>query len=430
VPAPTARAAPEATTGAVPDSTAEAAPESTAEAVAETTAEAGPETAAEEPETTAAPPETHATDPGPAARRGVPAAAFARHPSNPPQLRPVQPAAVPQRDQPGTGRPVAGWPAEPSWGTVLATTVRLWTGRRLANQRTRAVLVILLTTLVFVAAAIPLVLTRSSVSGSRNGAGQSGSRPSPGASALAAAAAARHQAAAWVAQQVNPAAVVACDPAMCGALEAAHVPPSRLLVLGPGQGDPLGSDVLVATVLLRNQFGPRLASVYAPAVLASFGSGTAQIEIRVVAPDGSAAYMSQLAADLAARKSAGAQILHNPQIQASPAARGQIAAGYVDPRLLGMLVTLSSQYPVDIVSFGGSPGSSVSAAAPLRSAEITGAAPSGGRPASVQALRTFLSAQRPPYRPSAVITVRLGSRTVLLVGYPAPTPLALLGSHG
>jgi hypothetical protein len=320
---------------------------------------------------------------------------------------------------------------EPGWGTVLATTVRLWTRRRLANPRWRAVLVIVLAAIVFAAAAVPLVLTRgSSVSGGRPGAGRSGSRSSPGGSALAAATAARHGAAVWVAQQVNTAAVVACDPAMCGALQAAHVPAGRLLVLRPGQGDPLGSDVLVATAALRSQFGSRLTSVYAPVALASFGSGAAQIQIRVIAPDGAAAYLSQLAADVAARKSSGAQILHNPQIHASPAARGQLAAGQVDPRLLGMLVTLSGQYPVDIVSFGGSPGSSVSAAAPLRSAEITGAAPSGGRPASVQALRAFLGAQRPPYRPSAVTTVRLGSRTVLRVEYGAPTPLALLGSHG
>jgi hypothetical protein len=412
----TAANAPEATSGA--QETTAAAPETTA---------AAPETTAAAPETTAdEPPVEQATDPGSAARRGVAAAALTPHPPSPPLPGTGQPWA----DRLWADEPAAPRPTEPSWGTVLATTLRLWTGRRLANPRTRAVLVILLATIVFVAAAVPLVLSRNSVSGSRNGPGQSGSRPSPGSGALAAAAAARHRAAAWVAQQVNPAAVVACDPEMCGALQAAHIPASRLLVVGPGQADPLGSDVLVATAVLRNQFGARLAGVYAPAVLASFGSGTAQIEIRVIAPDGSAAYMAQLAAEVAARRSAGAQILHNPQIQASPAARGQLAAGHVDPRLLGMLVTLSGQHPVDIVSFGGSPGSIVSAAAPLRSAEITGAAPSGGRPASVQLLRALLSAQRPPYRPSAATTVRFGSRTVLRVEYPAPTPLGLLGLPG
>jgi hypothetical protein len=348
----------------------------------------------------------------PAARRGVPAAAFARIPPSPAQR--------------GASRP-----PEPSWGRVLATTVRLWTGRRLANPGWRAGLVLVLAAIVFVAAAIPLVLSRGSVSAGQHRATQGRSRPSPGAGGLAAAAAARHHAAVWVAQQVSTGAIVSCDPAMCGALEAAHVPSGRLIVLGPGQSDPLGSEVLVATEALRNQFGPRLTSVYAPIVLASFGSGAAQIQIRVIAPDGSGVYLSQLAADVAARKSSGAQMLHNPQIHMSPAARGQIAAGYVDPRLLGMLVTLSGQYPVEILGFGGSPGSTVSVVAPLRSADITGASPDGGQqPASAQALRSFLSAQRPPYRPSAVTIVRLGSRTVLRVEYPAPTPLGLLGSHG
>ena len=393
----------------------------------------------------------------PEARRGVPAAAFVRIPPSPverstaepataepatagpeqAQPRAIPPGAVqrgaipPSTIQPGAAQHGASRPPEPSWGTVLATTVRLWTGRRLANPRWRAGLVLVLAAIVFVAAAIPLALSRGSVSGGQHRATQGRSRPSPGAGGLAAAAAARRHAAVWVARQVSTGAVVSCDPAMCGALEAAHVPAGRLIVLGPGQGDPLGSEVLVATAALRNQFGPRLTSVYAPVVLASFGSGAAQIQIRVIAPDGSGVYMSQLAADVAARKSSGAQMLHNPQLHMSPAARGQIAAGYVDPRLLGMLVTLSGQYPVEILGFGGSPGSNVSVVAPLRSADITGTSPDGGQqPASAQVLRSFLSAQRPPYRPSAVTIVRLGSRTVLRVEYPAPTPLGLLGSHG
>ena len=59
--------------------------------------------------------------------------------------------------------------------------------------------------------------------------------------------------------------------------------------LGPGAGDPLGSDVVLGTAAVRGLFGSRLAAVYAPEVLAGFGTGPARIDVRIVAPDGSAA---------------------------------------------------------------------------------------------------------------------------------------------
>jgi hypothetical protein len=45
-------------------------------------------------------------------------------------------------------------------------------------------------------------------------------------------------------------------------------------------------------------------------------------------------------------------------------------------------------------------------------------------------LRSFLSAQQPPYRPSIVAVTTASRRTVLRVGYPAPSLLGLLGTHG
>ncbi len=154
------------------------------------------------------------------------------------------------------------------------------------------------------------------------------------AKAVAAAAAVRQRAAAWVAGQDSPDAIVACDPAMCAALEAHGVPAGRLLALTPARSDPLGSDLVVATAAVRGQFGARLVGVYAPVTLASFGSGTARIDVRVVAPDGAAAYWTALAADVRARASAGAQLLRNRSIHVSAAARTALANGEVDPRLL------------------------------------------------------------------------------------------------
>jgi hypothetical protein len=288
------------------------------------------------------------------------------------------------------------------------------------------VFVLVLAAIVFAAAAVPLVLSSTLRGGQHRATGSQGS----GASGVLSVAVARQQAAQWVARQVNGDAIVACDPAMCGVLQAAGVSAGRLLMLRPGQADPLGSDIVVATAAVRSQFGSRLTSVYAPVSIAGFGTGAARIEIRVEAPDGAAAYLAGLTADAAARRAAGAQILHNTAIELSPAARRLLIAGQVDSRLLQMLVTLSHTYPVDVISFGGSPASGVSEDVPLRSAEITGAAAGGHRPASIPALRAFLNAQRTPYHPSWMTNVRVASRTVLRVEYPAPSPLGLLGSHG
>jgi hypothetical protein len=254
----------------------------------------------------------------------------------------------------------------------------------------------------------------------------------PGAAAMAlAAAAARQRAAAWVAGQASPDAIVACDPAMCAVLEAHGVPAGRLLTLTPGRSDPLGSDLVVATAAVRDRFGARLAGVYAPVTLASFGTGTARIDVRVVAPDGAAAYWAALAADVRARASAGAQLLRNRSIHVSAAARTALADGQVDPRLLVTLAALAHLGRLDITGFGGpSPGES--AGVPLRSAEITGAAPPGSRhPVSLRSLMVVLQAQRAPYVPSSLEIVRIPpGGAVLRIGYPVPSPLGLLRSGG
>ena len=331
---------------------------------------------------------------------------------------------------------------------MVGTTVQLWAKRRLGKPWLRALLVLVLAGVVFVAGAVTATLTRgsttstpgsttetqgSTTSGQANSS--SGSATGQGAipgdgGALAAVASARRQAAAWVAQQVNPDEVIGCDPMMCVALEAAHVQANRLLVLGPSQQDPLGSEILLDTATLRSQFGARLETVYAPVSLAAFGSGAARIEVRFSAPGGARAYRAELARDVAARTAAGTEMLRNHAIHASPAARRQLTAGQVDTRLLVTLVALAHSHPVDIISFGANQ-SGASPGVPLRSAEIAGAPGPGSTPAvSVLTLRSFLRSQRPPYRPSIFAVTTASRRTVLRVGYQAPSLLGLLGTHG
>ncbi|HMI24274.1 MAG TPA: hypothetical protein VK594_07285 [Streptosporangiaceae bacterium] len=247
-------------------------------------------------------------------------------------------------------------------------------------------------------------------------------RAAPAVPAVTAASATRDQAAAWVAGQVSGGAILACDPAMCAALAQRGIPAGNLLVLGPGSGDPLGSAVVVETAAVRNIFGDRLAGVYAPEVLARFGTGAARVDVRIVAPDGSAAYRRALAADIRARRAAGDQLLRSPRITVTPSARAALAAGQVDARLLITLAALAASEQVRIEGFvGRGPGESPGRA--LRTAEI--AAPA----ASARRMLAFIRAQRSPY---LATRADLNPGTpgpdgyVLTIEFGAPAPLGML----
>jgi hypothetical protein len=227
----------------------------------------------------------------------------------------------------------------------------------------------------------------------------------------------RGQAAAWVASEVSAGAIVSCDPVMCAVLVRYGFPAANLLVLGPGAPDPLGSAVVLATSAVRAMFGSRLATVYAPQTLASFGSGQARIDVRAVAPDGAVAYRTMLAADVRARRAAGLQLLADPRVSGSAAVRADLAAGRVDARLLITLAAMAAAEPVQIQAFGGG-GPGASPGTPLLTAEI--AAPA----ATAQAMLAFVRAQRPPY-----LAARSGlSRGALTLEFSAPSPLGLLRS--
>src|SRR6516225_3590305 len=72
----------------------------------------------------------------------------------------TRPGAVPATRQ--AAAPPARRPAgEPSWGTVLATTLRMWLGRRLSKTRWRVLAALLLAALVFGAGAITVAMLKS-----------------------------------------------------------------------------------------------------------------------------------------------------------------------------------------------------------------------------------------------------------------------------
>ena len=185
------------------------------------------------------------------------------------------------------------------------------------------------------------------------------SRSAAAAGSAAVAASVRSQAAAWIAGQVSSAATIGCDPLMCAALTAHGVAAGRLLPLGPAASSVPGADVIAASPLSRTGLGQE-----APALLASFGSGGGLIEVRAASPGGPASYQAALAGDVAARRSAGAQLLHSRRIEVGAQGTGQIQAGQVDSRLLIMLAVLASQRSWRVIAFGdASPGVPLTAGA-------------------------------------------------------------------
>jgi hypothetical protein len=322
----------------------------------------------------------------------------------------------------------------PSWSTVLATTIRLWASRRRfwpATMRWRVTGALIVTAVLFCGGAVTVALAHGTMTGKGTaGSAQSvGTRPAGTGAAPGGAPSGDAAIAAWMARQVAPAAIVACDPQMCAVLQDKGFPAGSLLVLGAGNAGPLGSDVIVSTAAVREEFGSRLTSVYAPVALATFGSGNARVAVRVVAADGSAAYLRSLHADAAARRAAGGLLLRNPHVRVSLAGRRELAAGQVDARLLSVIGALGTPYQVDITGFGA-PVAGASPGVPLRSADLSPAAARGGRAAArLNSMKRFLLAQQGPYRPADVTTVRLASgQTVLHVEFTAPSPLGLLGA--
>ena len=310
--------------------------------------------------------------------------------------------------------------AEPSWGRVLASTVKLAVLRRLraAGLRRRrasgsqpwhtgrrwrlATLVLALA-----GAAVTVLWLTGGLAGTPSRAARV---PAAGAGPPSVAAGAQGQAAAWIAGQVSGSAIVACDPGMCAALQEQGVAAGRLMPLRSAAASPRGAGVLVTSPPPSGQ----LAGRYAPALIASFGSGGTRVEVRAVEPGGASAYRAALRADLAARRAAGSQLLRNSRIRFTGPGAAQLRAGDVDTRLLATLAALASQYSFRVTGFGdASPGAPVL----FREVSITGV----GR--GVAAALAMIRAQNPPYLPAHAAAV---GQTGLSIEFAAPSPLGLL----
>ena len=255
------------------------------------------------------------------------------------------------------------------------------------------------------------------------------SRPPTEGSQLAPAARVRALIAAWIAAQVAKSAIVGCDPLMCEALIDAGALPSQLNQLNQGSADPLGSDVVIATSAIRHQFGGRLTKVYAPAVLAGLGTGRAKIEILATYINGAGAYATARRADSRARRTAGAQLLHNRHIAASAEARVQLAAGAVDDRMLITLGALAAIEPIRILTVNDS-GPGAGPGVPLREVTIEPNMRRGlAKERSAAALLfRFLSVQRSVFAPVVTSVPEPGGVIAIRILFRAPSPLGLLAN--
>jgi hypothetical protein len=282
-----------------------------------------------------------------------------------------------------------------------------------------------------VAAAAFAITGIDALTASAHGAGRSPTGLTADRTAASTAAADRAAAASWVARQVGSTSVVACDAAMCAALQQRGLPAADLLVLGPGgPADPLASNVVIATQPVRSEFGTELAQVYAPLVLASFGTGAAAIQVRAIAPDGAAAYRAALRSDEGSRIRMGQELIRNPRLVLPPPAQLQLARGAVDDRLLAILATLADLRSLRVVAFGDA-GPGAGAGAPLREVIVTAPTAGPGSAGWASPVVSFLTAQQPPYRPASAQLVHLaGGLLAVQIEYQAPGPLGLLTSAG
>jgi hypothetical protein len=238
-----------------------------------------------------------------------------------------------------------------------------------------------------------------------------------------------NQAARWVDAQVSHAVIVACDKAMCDALAAAGFPGRHLKHIWLDAAYPRHVQIVVVTPTVERQFGVKRNAEMAPPVLAEFGTGNTAITIRVVAPHGAAKLKEKLKTNQRQLSSAGATLLKNRRITASPLAKNLLLAGRVDPRLIVVLTAVASLHPIDIVSFNANaPGTSPGIQ--YRTADLVPNYPAArmSGPDYLRFLTTTLDAEPGVYRPlTDGMTSNSAGQSVFRITFSAPSPLNLLG---
>lgn len=229
---------------------------------------------------------------------------------------------------------------------------------------------------------------------------------------------------AWVLAQVAPATVVSCDPAMCAALVAQGYPAKNVRELSSATALK-ASGVVVVTPAALQLFGSSLVTAWAPAALATFGSGSSAISVRIVAPQGATAYEQRARKDRDALIPAETSLAQASSVKSSGSAAQDLESGRVDGRLFEALAEAAVAAPIDIVGFGNA-GPGATRGVPLRYADLAASNPASGMTvaAYVQTLRASMSRRRGP-SPARTQLLTLPGEKVLRVEFLAPSPFGV-----
>jgi hypothetical protein len=312
--------------------------------------------------------------------------------------------------------------AQPSLAKVLATTLHLWTRRRVLRtpdgsrvppSRLAAVAV----AVAIVAAGLTTGLALSHSAGTVT-AGRTHPRVTRTVNPAQAATAANEQAAAaWIFAQVSLRTPVACDATTCEYLQTRGMPSTQQVEIGPGDSVPGPATVVVVTPLVRAEMGKALAAS-APGILASFGNASEQVVLRVTSVGGAAGYRAAARATVVASARAGRALAAGGRVQASVAAQRQLVSGRVDPRLLSVLGKLAAKQASYLVNFADA-ARGASWPSLLRSATLGGFAHSSYMVTAFSDLSGLLA----PYGGTVAKLHLPGGITELTIEVPAPSPM-------
>ncbi|ARC56389.1 hypothetical protein AS850_04775 [Frondihabitans sp. 762G35] len=178
------------------------------------------------------------------------------------------------------------------------------------------------------------------------------------------------------------------------------------------------SDYVVTTDSIRTSASgsPDVqAAIANSTVVATWGTGTQQVDVRQIHPEGEAAATAAAKTEAAARADAGAQLAANPNLVASSQVTTALRDGRVDSRMLVVLGQLLGTGSVTVSDFTALDGE---ASQPYRQLTIAKAA---GEPGA--SLTGWLDAVGDTYAPASV--EKTGAGTV--VTFPAAEPTGLLG---
>ena len=229
----------------------------------------------------------------------------------------------------------------------------------------------------------------------------------------------------WLVANTDRRVAVSADPAVAARLRAAGFSPNRLVPLDEVAGRSRG--LIVDTARLRSTEGDSATARTAFArsvVLARFGSGAQQADVREVLPArGGPATAARLRQT---RMVAADGLLTDVRLRLTPQAWAMLARGAADPRLMSVLADLVASHDVDVWALQRS-RPEADAGAPARTALVSAV---DGRPvaeagAGLRDVLRTLRAESAPYRPHVSRVGHWHGRPVLRITYLAPSPLQL-----